>query len=133
MQRALQEVVWSRANRCCEYCCIQQARDELGFQIDHVIALQHRGLTVPENLALAYYSCNHYKGPNLAGFDTETGNVVPLFNPRRDRWSEHFCWAGPELMGLTAADRVTVHVLSINERHRVEFRQALIDAGEFPP
>ena len=61
------------------------------------------------------------------------GEVVRLFNPRFDRWIDHFEWHGAILEGLTPIGRVTVLVLEINQRLRVIHRQALIDEGVFPP
>ncbi len=110
-----------------------QEFDPLAFQIDHVIATQHLGPTVEANLALACYACNRHKGPNIAGFDLQTQQTVPLFNPRRDDWSEHFRWRGPELVGVTPVGRVTVHVLAVNLDFRVALRRALIREGVFPP
>ena len=78
-------------------------------------------------------ACNRHKGPNIAGIDSRTGKIVPLFNPRRHKWSRHFRWDGPVLVGRTPQGRATVRVLKINLDHRVEFRRHLIDEGVFPP
>jgi HNH endonuclease len=133
MERALEELIWRRANRCCEYCQMPQEYDDGTFQIDHVIALSHGGPTRPSNLCLACFSCNSFKGPNLAGIDPKTKKVVPLFNPRRHKWHRHFRWEGPELRGRTPAGRATIVTLRINLDHRVDYRQELIDEGFFPP
>jgi hypothetical protein len=77
--------------------------------------------------------CNYRKGPNIAGIDPASGQVTRLFNPRRERWSAHFAWNGPALIGKTAVGRTTVHVLAMNHPDRVELRRLLIDAGVFPP
>lgn len=132
MDKALEELVWERAGGCCEYCQVPQALDPLRFQIDHVISRQHLGPTAAENLALACYACNHHTGPNIAGFVFETGQTIALFNPRRDVWSTHFQWHGPELVGLTSTGRVTVHVLAINRELRVALRRTLIQEHLFP-
>ena len=42
-------------------------------QPDHIVAVQHGGETVSENLALACCDCNLLKGPNLASVDPVTG------------------------------------------------------------
>jgi HNH endonuclease len=131
MDSALEQLVWSRAAGRCEYCQMPQFLDAIGFQVDHIIALQHQGVTAQQNLALACFTCNHHKGPNIAGFDQITGQTTPLFNPRHDLWSEHFRWDGPELHGLTPTGRVTVHVLAINRPSRVALRRALIYEGLF--
>jgi hypothetical protein len=57
------------------------------------------------NLALARHRCNVRKGPNLTGIDPITGDIVPLFDPRRDRWSDHFHLQGPVVEGVTAFGR----------------------------
>ena len=98
----------------------------LRFQIDHVIAEQHGGVTASNNLALACPRCNTHKGPNIAGIDEETGRIVRLYNPRKDRWDEHFRWNGPELLGLTTIGRATIAVLDINEPSAIDLRSELI-------
>ena len=127
MERSLEQAVWNRAASRCEYCQIHQDADVLSFEIDHIIARKHRGLTESENLALACFSCNNHKGPNVAGVDPESGAICRLFHPRRDRWNEHFEWHGPLLVGLTAIGRTTVEVLVINIAHRVALRRQLLE------
>jgi 5-methylcytosine-specific restriction endonuclease McrA len=107
--------------------------DPLPFEIDHIIARKHNGPTSSENLALACFSCNNHKGPNIAGIDPDTNHVTPLFHPRRDVWQEHFIWHGPELVGRTPVGRVTIAVLAINLPYRVALRRALMEEGVFPP
>ncbi len=36
----LAELVWKRAQGCCEYCRMPQIYDELPFEIDHIVAEQ---------------------------------------------------------------------------------------------
>lgn len=110
-----------------------QEFDPLPFQIDHIIARKHGGPTSAENLALACFSCNNHKGPNIAGIDPDTQALARLFHPRQDDWSEHLIWNGPELMGKTPIGRVTIAVLAINLPHRIALRHALIEEGVFPP
>jgi hypothetical protein len=93
MDSATREMVRRRAGYRCEYCHLKQ--EDLpfaAFQIEHVIPRQHGGSDDPGNLALACERCNSYKGTNLAGIDSETNEMTPLFSPRRhiDRnWSDH--------------------------------------------
>ena len=133
MNRALSNLVWERANDCCEYCRMPQAYDELPFEIDHVVAEQHGDRTIASNLSLSCFPDNHRKGPNLGGIDPKTRKRTWLFNPRRHRWNHHFRWDGPTLIGRTAAGRTTIAVLGINRPHRVRHREQLIDEGVFPP
>lgn len=132
MNRELEELVWERAERRCEYCRFPSEFAELPFEVDHIIAKKHRGETVADNLALTCFYCNSYKGPNIAGMDAVEGVHTPLFHPRIDVWSDHFRWDGPELLGLTAVGRTTIDVLRINHPDAVAVRAALIDEGVFP-
>jgi hypothetical protein len=103
----------------------------LPFQLDHVIAEKHEGETSLDNLAYSCLDCNSFKGPNLAGRDTETEEIVRLFDPRRDRWRDHFRWDGAVLCALTAIGRVTIAVLRINLPYRVAVRSSLMEEGVF--
>ena len=58
---------------------------------------------------------------------------IPLFNPRTDRWADHFAWDGPVLVDKTPIGKVTIEVLGINLPYRVALRAALIEEGIFPP
>lgn len=107
MDRKLREIVWERANACCEYCQMPQELYEATHEVDHVIAEKHLGPTSPENLALACFPCNNHKGANIAGMDPLSGQFTRLFNPRIDVWADHFRWRGAELIGLTTIGRVT--------------------------
>jgi len=85
MDRELEELVWRRAGGRCEYCQLAQESHELAFEIDHFIALKHRGPTRASNLCLACFACNNHKGTNISGIDPKTKKIVPLFNPRRHK------------------------------------------------
>lgn len=132
MNRELRELVWNRAGGCCEYCRMPQAFDPMPFEVDHVIATQHHGETVADNLCVACFACNRRKGPNLVGRVELTGALIPLFHPRRDDWETHFEWQGPTLIGKTLVGQVTMDVLAINLPRRVDHRAALIVEGVFP-
>jgi hypothetical protein len=104
----------------------------LPFHVDHIISRQHGGTTVLENLALACLHCNRHKGPNIAGLDPATGELVRLFHPRRD-WDDHFAWKGADLSAKTIIGLVTIQVLAIGDTDFAAVRQALFDEGLFPP
>ena len=133
MERSLQVLIWQRAGNRCEYCQVPQDRDRLPFEIDHIIAEGYEGTSKHTNLCLCCFACNRHKGPNIAGIDPTKRRITPLFNPRRHKWSRHFRWDGPILLGKTPIGRATVHVLKINLEHRVGFRRELIKEGVFPP
>ena len=86
MKARTHALVWSRAGHRCEYCRLQQ-EDEPFYRlhVEHIVAKQHGGTDDPDNLALACHHDNEHKGPNLSGIDPQTGKVVRLFHPRRQR------------------------------------------------
>ena len=133
MNRDLANLVRERARGRCEYCLLPQAHSTVPFEIDHIIARKHDGPTVADNLAFACFFCNSAKGPNIAGIDPLTGKNVPLFHPRRQKWSRHFRWNGPVLVGRTQSGRATIAVLAINDPVFVDLRATLLQAGLFPP
>ncbi len=132
MDAATRELVRQRAGDRCEYCLLRQEQTGLSHHVEHIVAKQHGGSDDPANLALACNRCNASKGPNLTGIDAASGDVVPLFHPRRDVWTDHFEFAGPRIVGLTSAGRVTVYVLAMNDERRVERRAELLACGELP-
>ena len=109
----------------CEYCRLPQLPFRRPFHIEHVVARQHGGQSDLDNLALACWTCNLKKGPNLSGIDPATSRVEALFNPRKEGWEEHF---SPEIdllkprsvtiRGLTPAGRATIQVLGLNDEMR---------------
>jgi hypothetical protein len=66
--------------------------------------------------------CNLHKGPNLTGIDPATDQIVPLFNPRQDTYSEHFEVRGAFIVGLTPQGRATVNVLAMNSAEQLAIR-----------
>ena len=130
MDAGTRRLVRERAGERCEYCKLHQRRSDLLHHIEHVVAKQHGGLDDAHNLALACHRCNLHKGPNLTGVDPVTGEVVPLFHPRRDRWVDHFAFRDAHIEGLSASGRATIQVLAMNDARRLELRRELLALGE---
>lgn len=57
MDKALDAEVRRRAGDRCEYCHLPQWASTLKHVVDHIVARQHRGKTISENLALACGRC----------------------------------------------------------------------------
>ena len=131
MTANLRSRVRRRARDRCEYCLIPLRHDALPAQLDHIIATQHGGRTDYSNLALACGHCNSQKGPNVGGIDPLTKSLVALFNPRAQRWTAHFHYAGARLVALTASGRATMEVLAMNHPRRVKLREELLEAEFF--
>jgi len=128
----IRRTVIQRAGNCCEYCRQQVDDRLLPFEIDHVIAEKHGGSSIVENLCLACFRCNGFKGSDIAGADPQTGIATFLFNPRTERWGEHFRLNGAFIEPLTAEGRVTVLILRLNAPIQIEQRTILILEGRYP-
>lgn len=125
----LRRFVQDRAKGACEYCLIPERVTLMPHQVDHVIAEKHGGQTHEANLALACALCNKYKGSDLASMDSVTGEIVRLYQPRGDRWSEHFQLADGEMVPTMAIGRVTIKLLQMNRPDRILERRLCLVAG----
>lgn len=119
----------------CGYCLAAQTIVAVPMHIEHIVPLAAGGQTVPENLWLACPLCNGYKGAQTQAVDPETGERVPLFHPRTQRWDEHFAWSedGTEIIGRTTVGRATVKALRLNNEYSVPSRRVWVAAGWHPP
>jgi 5-methylcytosine-specific restriction endonuclease McrA len=130
---ALRQAVVERANGRCEYCLIHEDDRPEAHQVDHVIALKHGGQTIIQNLALACAICNNNKGSDLATIDLTTEELIPLFNPRKQNWSDHFGFSGAQIVGITVIGSATIRLLRMNDPDRVLLRRILGEVGLYPP
>ncbi|MEG3436773.1 HNH endonuclease signature motif containing protein [Pannus brasiliensis CCIBt3594] len=128
----LRQFVITRANGYCEYCLLHQIFSIYNHEIDHIIAVKHGGKTIESNLALACLSCNRHKGSDFATLDLDTGDVIRLFHPRQQRWSEHFVLNYATIEGVTRTGQATARLLQFNTRKRLLDRQRLIASGNYP-
>jgi hypothetical protein len=128
----LRQIVSERAHGCCEYC---QTSEENSGQIMPVDHIDPDGGDDLENLCLACWNCNSSKHKATTAPDPKTGDMVPLFNPRQQVWSEHFEWTenGLVIQGLTVIGRATVARLKMNRPLILVARQRWIEAGHHPP
>ena len=121
------EWVRQRAGARCEYCRLPDfAMAPEEFHVEHIIPRKHRGEDGIDNLAWACIFCNLYKGPNLASFDPDTGELPRLFNPRRERWDEHFQMVSSGVVGLTPVGRTTVWLVEMNSEILTSLRASLM-------
>lgn len=120
--RQLRRLIVARADFRCEYCHLSEANTSARHTVDHIIAVKHGGPTKPDNLALACVECNSNKGSDIATIDPESGELVPVFNPRLHNWDEHFAFDGVMIVGLTPIGRGTVRMLQFNEPVQLQRR-----------
>jgi 5-methylcytosine-specific restriction endonuclease McrA len=128
----LRRQIWERAGGRCEYCRIPDDYTFDPHEIDHIYAEKHGGETTANNLCLCCWICNRNKGSDLTSLDPETGKITPLFHPRNDRWEDHFRLNGALIEPLTPEGRVTVRLLQLNKRERVDERKILITIKRYP-
>jgi len=133
--KRLHESVSERALFRCEYCQTQELLIGALCEIDHIVPVSANGETIEDNLCLACWRCNRTKGASTMGLDTETGKNVPLFNPRRQQWEDHFKWHrnGVEIVGLTSVGRATIDKLNMNNFFVVRSRTVWREGGWHPP
>lgn len=84
--KALREQIAREARYRCGYCLTSARVTGTRMEIDHIIPESLGGLTVEDNLWLACSMCNDHKGNRIAARDPLTGDVVRLFDPRRQAW-----------------------------------------------
>jgi len=123
---ALRREVRERAGNRCEYCHIHEDDTQFGCEVDHILSEKHGGLTIAINLALACFFCNRNKGSDIGSVrDPQDSTLIRFFNPRSDRWDEHFefdeRW---RIHPKTDIGRVTVRIFGFNSEDRILERQA---------
>lgn len=127
----LRQTIADRAHLLCEYCLIAEADTFYGCEVDHIISLKHGGSSEPDNLAYACALCNRAKGSDVGSIST-TGEFTRFFNPRTDRWAEHFRLEQAAISPLTAIGEVTARILGFNDGARLHEREEMIRFGKYP-
>src|ERR1051325_10631941 len=118
---ALRRRVASRAERVCEYCLIHEDDTFFGCQVDHIISEKHGGPTQADNLAYACLFCNLHKGSDIGTFVPGTQRLFCFFNPRVDRWNEHFTLGDDiiTILSLTEIGEATARIFGFNSEERL--------------
>ena len=132
---SLRERIALKAKNRCGYCLRTEELMGMRMTVDHIIPSAAGGTTTEDNLWLACRHCNEFKGVQTKARDPQTGEVVNLFNPRKQIWHEHFVWSenGTEIIGKTPCGRATVSALNMNNPKIVVARRMWVSAGWWPP
>lgn len=119
----------------CAYCQIPERIIGPLLEIDHIVPQSKGGSSEESNLTLACPLCNGHKSDLTEAIDPQTGHVTPLFNPRLERWTDHFEWidGGDVIKGTTATGRTTVLALDLNHPDVVAARRLWASVGWHPP
>lgn len=125
-------IVHERAAGCCEYCYTCESMIGQTMHVEHI---DPQGGDMLENLCLSCPNCNLSKATAVTATDFVSGDVVPLFNPRTERWSAHFRWSQDftQVEGITPIGRATVERLKMNRARIVIARGRWVKAGFHPP
>jgi hypothetical protein len=126
----------AEARNRCGYCLSPQNLVMARLEIEHIIPLAKGGTNDESNLWLACPICNSHKSDKTSAVDPETGETVPLFNPRAQKWSDHFRWSedGIRILGLTPIGRASIIALHLSDDpDALEVRSYWVLAGWHPP
>ena len=123
-----------RAGHRCEYCRAPEVVFNFTFEIEHVTPTSRGGPDDGSNLALACRACNSRKGDVVTAVDDETSEHVPLFDPRRDRWGEHFQYDEDfgSVIGMTLVGRATIARLDMNHPLQLTARLLWVQLRIYP-
>lgn len=132
---SIKKKVSKRAKDLCEYCLLPESYSASTFEIEHINPIANGGKTTLQNLAWACSGCNKYKSHRVSIVDSKTGEIISFFNPRKDKWNEHFALSEDflKIISLTAKGRVTVNALKLNRKGLINLRKVLSLVGEHPP
>lgn len=124
--------VAQRASRRCEYCLIHEEDTGFPHQVDHILSRKHGGSSSFDNLAYACMICNRCKGSDVASIEPHTGEAIRIFDPRRDRWTDHFGIHGAAIEPNSSIGSATVLLLRMNAPERILERGLLQTLGRYP-
>lgn len=135
LPESIRETVRRRANFQCEYCQTAEILSGMKCEVDHITPKSRGGSDALDNLCAACAFCNSRKHGKVDDIDPEIQQRTSLFDPRNQRWHEHFQWNenGTVIIGLTPCGRATVNALVLNDPLRIAARSIWIQTGRHPP
>jgi HNH endonuclease len=127
--------VIERAQGCCEYCWSQLDFSPSPFAVEHIIPSIKNGIDDLDNLAFSCSGCNGHKYDRTDAYDPLSGELVTLYHPRQQLWSDRFVWSADftEIIGTSPVGRATIDRLCLNWLGVVNFRRVLRSMSLHPP
>ena len=124
-----------QAKNRCGYCLNPQELLPYKLEIEHIHPQSAGGESDEENLWIACRECNAHKAAKTEAIDNLTGKTVRLFNPRTQKWREHFEFSqdNKQIIGKTPCGRATVESLQINNFYQTTARSIWVEMNKFPP
>lgn len=128
-------LVFARAKHRCEYCQCRSDTALETFEIEHIFPVGEGGVDDILNLALACRGCNSRKAMRVWVVDANSNKKIPLFNPRKEIWKNHFKWSDDFLtvIGLTSIGKITIDALKLNRTGVVNIRRLMVLGKIHPP
>lgn len=135
IKKATKEKILKASSGKCEYCKSPNNYTSELFTIDHIIPVSKGGSNDFDNLAYCCSGCNTFKSDITSFLEENEQEWISLFNPRTQKWKEHFAWSEDykEIIGLTPSGRVTVELLRLNRSSVKNLREVLVVVGKHPP
>ena len=84
------------------------------------------------NLGYVCSFCNRNKGSDIGSIVWRTGQFYRFFNPRIDRWADHFALSEVRIDTLAEIGEVTARILDFNHVDHLIERQELEALGRYP-
>ncbi|MEM9846323.1 MAG: HNH endonuclease signature motif containing protein [Bacteroidota bacterium] len=133
--KKVKNAVAERANYICEYCICPLLLSSFPFSVEHIVPIVKEGSNEMDNLAFACQGCNNFKYTLTEAIDPITGQLAPIYNPRKDAWKEHFKWNDDftEMLGISPTGRATISKLKLNREGVVNQRKLLKNWNLHPP
>lgn len=131
----LQREVRDRFANCCAYCRTAEDLTVAIFEFEHIIPRSAGGQSDVNNLCLSCPTCNRFKSDRTTAVDPVTKQHVPLFDPVRQSWTDHFAWNedATEIRSFTPIGRATIEMLRMNRPQLIRVRRMWVAMGEHPP
>ena len=135
ISKSLRDRIAAKARHRCGYCLTDQRVSGAQMHVEHIIPRARGGQSTESNLWLSCAWCNSFKGTKIEAVDPATGTSVALFNPRTQKWLQHFAWdnGGTQIIGLSPTGRATIEALKLNNPYIVPARRLWVLAGWHPP
>ena len=109
ISREIRRLVALDARHRCGYCLSDEFLMGMALSIEHIIPVAVGGTSA----------------------DPNSGMLVAIFNPRMQKWNEHFQFdeSGTLVIGITPTGRATTHALQLNRSLLVKARKRWILSG----
>ena len=130
----LRREIAGEARHRCGYCLTQEVVSGIPLTLEHIVPKSKGGQSEISNLWLSCRLCNEAKGTQTEAVDPRSNEIVPLFNPREQTWTDHFRWHenATMIIGQSQTGRATVEALILNSDLRVRARAIWAEAGYHP-